>query len=193
MHAPESLPNKPFSLLFVCTANHCRSPMAQFLLAQRVASLGYQWSISSAGTLAMVNEPMHEHAQQVLQDSGIDAAGFRGQQCTPELIASSDLILTMNDDHRNWVLSRHPPALNRTHNVLQFANLLGHDTTPASSPDDPGPTLLRRARVARARVRPLPPRERDVGDPMGHGLWKFAACAHLLAEAIEAMLPSRRI
>lgn len=106
------------SVLVVCTGNICRSPMGEYLLRQRWAAADCR--VGSAGTAALVNHPADDEAQAVMQEHGIDMAGHRARQATSDLIASHDLILTMEDHHARWLLSRYPTARGRVFPMLQW-------------------------------------------------------------------------
>ena len=75
------------SILFVCTANICRSPMAMGLLRGRVKDEAGDWTIDSAGTWTVDGEKAAVKTFQVLKERGIDIDDHRSRMVTGEMLA----------------------------------------------------------------------------------------------------------
>jgi protein-tyrosine-phosphatase len=87
-------------LLFVCTGNTCRSPMAEAIARRLVAERGLRdVTVGSAGTSAWPDAPASDGALLVAMEHGSDIGGHRAQTLSPELVAAADLILTMGPHH----------------------------------------------------------------------------------------------
>ena len=83
------------SVLFVCAANICRSPMAMGLFSAQVMSAASDWQIASAGVFALAGYPAAQNTLVVLEQSGIDLSQHRSSQITQGMMQTYNLILTM--------------------------------------------------------------------------------------------------
>lgn len=89
------------NVLFVCTGNICRSPLAAALLERAVQARGLSdLTVTSAGTGAWDGAPASEGAYLVGLERGLDLSGHRARLLTRELVEQADLILTMARHHR---------------------------------------------------------------------------------------------
>ncbi|HWE40617.1 MAG TPA: Sua5/YciO/YrdC/YwlC family protein [Isosphaeraceae bacterium] len=109
-------------LLFVCTGNTCRSPMAAAICKRRLADrLGCApddlerrgFVVLSAGLAAAHGHPAAREAVDVVEVLGGSLRDHASQPLTPELVAAADLIVVMTRDHRHALLSQVPDAADR--------------------------------------------------------------------------------
>jgi protein-tyrosine phosphatase len=99
-----------FQILFVCTGNTCRSPMAAALAKQRVRA---DVRVLSAGTAAGAGVAAFEHAITALNERGVSLAAHRSQPVTVTLIEDSNLVFVMTESQRRLVLEWAPDAEDR--------------------------------------------------------------------------------
>jgi len=109
-------------ILFVCTGNTCRSPMAEGILQAELAEKlgcrpaelpGRGWTVASAGTTASGSAPAAEQAVRVAKTMGADIEDHWNQPVTSELINSSDLIFCMAMHHRDQIVALGPSGADR--------------------------------------------------------------------------------
>lgn len=112
-------------LLFVCTGNRCRSPMAEYLLRaylqkeKRASSQRYQ--IISAGTFAPEGAQPPQYLQKIMKsEENIDISGSKATKLTKQMILSADYIFTMENSQREYILKQVPSAAARVFNLNKF-------------------------------------------------------------------------
>ena len=87
-------------ILFVCTGNICRSPMAEAIARRILDGRGLKdVDVSSAGTAAWDGAPASEGAYLIALERGLDLSSHRARQITTDLVAGSDLVLGMSPHH----------------------------------------------------------------------------------------------
>ncbi len=96
-------------VLFVCSGNICRSPMAAEYLRQRAASFDLSHLVvDSAGTLGIVDRPASADAIRVMDEIGIDLHGHRSKGLEAEMFQTADLIVAMSHEHLAEMAHRFP-------------------------------------------------------------------------------------
>ncbi len=91
---------EPFRILFVCTGNTCRSPMAEAIARRDARARGWHHvEVRSAGTGAVPGAPSSEGAQGAAARHGLDLDAHRSSPLTADELAWADLVLTMSPSH----------------------------------------------------------------------------------------------
>ena len=107
-------------VLFVCTGNTCRSPMAEAIARRLVAERGLDdVTVASAGTSAWEGAPASDGALLVSMENGLDLNPHRAQVLTRDLVTGAELILVMSPHHRDRAVVLGGES--RTHLITDFA------------------------------------------------------------------------
>ena len=107
-------------LLFVCSGNTCRSPMAEALMRARLPP-ACRWKIGSAGTLAGDGLPASLLAQQTMAEQGLSLAAHRSRSVTPELIREAGLVVVMGRHHFERIIACSPAARDKVFLLGRFS------------------------------------------------------------------------
>lgn len=176
----------PVAILTICTGNICRSPLAEQMLRQGLAT-DTRFEVGSAGLHAVVGAPMDPDAAVQLRAHGGDPSGLRGEQLTDGHANAADLLLTMTREQRDEVIRRHPTAMQRTFTLAEFAALLEKD--PSSTNEQPRDRIAQAAR-SRAQVRLT--RADDVRDPIDASTEVHEAVGNQIVALIDRIVPLLR-
>lgn len=107
------------NILFVCTGNTCRSPMAELYFNRLCRAQGIPAHASSCGVATVDGLPISENAEKVMNFMGIDASGFRSSSATLQIISNADIIFTMTASHAAALLRKFPQAEEKTAVLLE--------------------------------------------------------------------------
>jgi protein-tyrosine-phosphatase len=153
------------TVLFVCSGNLCRSPIAEGLLRHKLpASMRQAVRVESAGTLGLKGRPATPLAVEAARELGADIAGHRSQAVAPELVERADLILALAAEHRDYLRERFPNQRPKVFLLKRYA-ARGPRSRRADSSD-------------------------SIADPIGGDLDTYRVCATLINAEIERILPA---
>jgi protein-tyrosine-phosphatase len=109
-------------LLVMCTANICRSPMADGLARAHLAAAGHpDWEVSSAGTWALDGRAGSEFSLRLLAERGIDLSGHRSRAVSREILSKADLVLVMTRDHKEALQVEYPDQAKKVYLLSEMA------------------------------------------------------------------------
>ncbi|GAA1520046.1 hypothetical protein GCM10009788_24820 [Nocardioides humi] len=169
--------SRPLRVLFVCTANICRSPYME-LRSRSLAGSGSGIEFASAGTHGFDAHPVDRTMAAVLAERGVSSdliSGFASRPLTDDLIDAADLVLTAEATHRQFVLEEVPGAFRKAFTLGQFA-----ESVARVAPDLRGAELVTAVGHRRAGTAD----HHDIRDPYRRG----KAAAEVSADQIDALL-----
>jgi protein-tyrosine phosphatase len=157
--------------------NICRSPTAERLaIAYGARFRAEGFKASSAGTRAVIANPIHPEAARVLERLGGDASDFAARQLTPRIACDADLVITMTRAHRNAVLELAPRQLHRTFTLSEAALLVSQWNAQNV------------ADLAALRPHLASTAAPDIPDPIGQNPEFFARVGEQIAELLPSVL-----
>ena len=115
------------NILFVCTGNTCRSPMAQGILKEKAKENGLDIVVKSAGIYALDGQNASKNAVKSLALDDIDISSHRANIIHRDLVEEADLILTMGNSHREVLISKYDFIENKTYTLKKFAYGIDED------------------------------------------------------------------
>ncbi len=113
----------PGPIIVVCTANICRSPMAEGLLAHALAAEDgplKKFKVVSAGVAARPGERVSENSVVALKKVGIDISSHRARPLTQEMLNTASMVLCMTESHRSLIELQASPVPARLHLFRDF-------------------------------------------------------------------------
>ena len=167
---------EPLRVLFVCTANICRSPFLE-LTARALSGSGSGVDFSSAGTHGVDGHAMNDVMLARLADA--EPGGFASRRLTAPLLAEADLVLTAEATHRGFVLEEFPQHVRKVFTVGQFAAALDEH------PELTGRELVAAVGARRTAARP----EHDIADPYRRGESAADTAADTMSRMLRVIVP----
>ena len=175
-------------ILFLCTANQCRSAMAEVRLRTRLEARGIDAHVHSAGQLEG-GHPMTEETQVALGKRGFDSLVHESRQMTPALIQGADIVLAMTRQHlRDAAVQRMPDWKYRVFTLKELVRR-GQEVRPRAS----GESLedwLRKAGAGRTPQDLMGGGQLDdIPDPVSEpGIISFDEAAAVIEDLIDRLV-----
>ncbi len=169
-------------ILFVCTGNLCRSPMAEALLKRALAERGCDGiEVASVGTWAHPGWHATPEAVDTMRARGIDLAEHRSRPPEQEELVAADLIVVMTSVHEREIRMLAPDVVVK---VVLLKEL------PELGLGDLPPDVTREGRLKALLALPRPKRRRalDLDDPIGLPLGAYERCADELSKDIDILV-----
>jgi protein arginine phosphatase len=151
-------------VLFVCTGNTCRSPMAEALANER---FGDKMIAKSAGVFASPGMPASINSIEALKEKDVTLA-HQSSPLTEELISWADIILTMTENHKRAIVTTFPKAEANIYTLKEYAK---HE-------DD-------NEKLDKLNDVPVSPWDNDISDPFGGSLALYKETLTEIEEALE--------
>lgn len=124
-------------ILFVCSGNTCRSPMAEVLLRNKLAGHSAEWAkdtvVASAGVSAFLGGPASENAIAAMKNQHLDLSEHQSKLLEASDIINADLVITMTRTHKKAVLALVPQALSKVYTLAELAALTVAEPEQADS------------------------------------------------------------
>jgi protein-tyrosine phosphatase len=193
MSADWELMQPEFEILVVCTANICRSPLAERLLQAGFDDVAPgQFAVSSAGTQGRDGWDADPYIAELAVEHGVHLEGFTSRQVEPGMIQDADLVLAMTREHRRRIVEIVPAAVRRTFTLREFARLL--PSVPPEAGASPAQRWHSLAALAQRHRRAAPgdQMDEDIIDPYQGPEAVYRQMLEQLLPAVQAIFDWER-
>jgi protein-tyrosine phosphatase len=166
-------------VLFVCTGNLCRSPMAEVLLKDELRQRGCTGvEVVSSGTWGIDGSPATPEAVQAVGELDIDLSSHRARSLDVDEVRTADLVVAMTGVHVREIIQMVPGAQEK---VVLLKQLRATKVEPLAA----DATHAQRLEALLAGQRPELVRAHDVDDPMGMPVGRYRRTVTELRDGIE--------
>jgi protein-tyrosine phosphatase len=149
-----------FRILFVCSGNSCRSPMAEGLMKVKVPEkYRERVEVHSAGTLGLFGHPATEYAVHAADELGANISKHRSQGISAQLLRDADVIFAMAREHKSYIERQFPEVRENVFLLKSFGQSI--------------------AEVA----------GENIDDPIGESLSFYRKCAGIIDSELNRILP----
>ncbi|HEU5149253.1 MAG TPA: hypothetical protein VFU19_02080 [Iamia sp.] len=183
--------DRGIDVLVVCTGNQCRSPIGEVLLRDRLARLGVDAHVHSAG-LVSEGVPASAHGVTVMAKRGLDLSAHRSTPLTGEAVAAADLVVGMAREHVREAAVLDPGSLGRTFTLRELARRAQAAGPRRVGPDgtlEPFAAWLARVGAGRRATDLLgSSTEDDVADPIGMSKRAYERTAQEIERLVDTIV-----
>lgn len=172
--------NHGVNILFVCTGNVCRSPMAEGFLRHEAQLRGIDIQVRSTGTHAWTGRAATIDGRRIMAELGVPIDDHRTLELDGRLVDWADLIIGMSREHVRETIRAFPDAAARTFTMKGFLELL-----PSLPPYEDTGSWLEEA--ARLRDSGDAPADQDIEDPMGERQEAYRRVAAEIRELVDRL------
>ncbi|MFC5451449.1 low molecular weight protein arginine phosphatase [Paenibacillus aestuarii] len=183
-------------ILFVCTGNTCRSPLAEGLLRMKVNKEGLAVEVRSAGVSAVTGGPISRNSASILKQAGFEEQ-LQSLAIQPSEVNWADLILTMTVGHKRSVVGRFPDAIDKTFTLKEYVE----DDAVVLQAIEEREKLVAELQLKMALAQAITPEERsrileleyklpdyDISDPFGGPLTIYQQTADEIGESLDKLV-----
>jgi len=173
-------------VLVVCTANVCRSPMAEALLTRRMSALGSDTTVRSAGMLGDGHPPDPEMVS-AMAVYGLDVSSHRSRRVTPEDLERADLTLAMARENLRHAVVTAPSVWSQAFTLRELVRRGA--TAGRRSPGESLADWLARVHEGRERAALLGDSpDDDVADPTGGSRQRYSQTVVVLSGLLDRLV-----
>ncbi len=167
-------------IVFVCTGNICRSPMAEAMLRHELRGRGCDGiTVVSRGTWATSGDPATDGAIAACRSRGVDLTAHRSRPVDPNELRDADLIVAMTSVHREELSRLAPGEMDKVVLLKELAELEPAGPSGSEAAD--------RVRALLSAERPRWRRALDVDDPIGLPFSAYERCAGDLEAGVRVL------
>ncbi|MEI7025731.1 low molecular weight protein arginine phosphatase [Paenibacillus sp. y28] len=183
-------------ILFVCTGNTCRSPLAEAMMRKLASDYQITLEVRSAGVAAVSGGPASRHSQTVMKERGLPSE-HQSQALSRELVEWADMVLTMTMGHKQRIVQLFPGAVDKVHTLKEYVE----DDDRALQALVEKEHLISEIQLKQALSQPITESDRirvlelerkspspDIADPFGGTLEDYRICAGELENALQKLL-----
>jgi len=183
-------------ILFVCTGNTCRSPLAEGLMRKLAEEAGVSIEVRSAGVYASDGATISKHSASILREQGAHAE-LLSSALSRDHVGWADLILTMTTGHKGVLLQRYPEAVEKTFALKEFVE----DTAEVLAAIQERERLIAEMQLKVALSQPISSDDRqrlerlerlipsyDISDPYGGSLEQYRRTAAEIEAGLRKLL-----